>query len=66
MIAEAGNLERQGKVYQKVQILSVPDILRGWRFNTPGVVGRNGTQPVLQLAPESPAELPLIGGHVAA
>ena len=63
LIAEAGDLELQGKLYPKVQILSVPEILEGWRFNTPGAVGRTGTQPALPLAPESQSELPLIGGH---
>ena len=63
LIAEAGTLTILGKDYPKMQILSVPEIIEGWRFNTPGAVGRTGTQPALPLPQESQDELPLIGGH---
>ena len=63
LIAEAGMLDIMGKDYPKMQLLSVPEILEGWRFNTPGAVGRTGTQPALPLPQESQDELPLIGGH---
>jgi len=63
LIAEAGTLAIMGKDYPKMQLLSVPEILEGWRFNTPGAVGRGDAQQVLPLPKQSQDELPLIGGH---
>lgn len=63
LMGETGMLDILGKDYPRMQILSVPEILQGWRFNTPGAVGRTGTQPALPLPTQSPDELPLIGGH---
>lgn len=42
LMAEAGTLEVYGgaKSYPKMQILSVPEILQGKRFNTPTVMGK--------------------------
>ena len=47
--AEAGDLEVMGKPYPRLQVLSVPEILEGKRFDTPGVVGKVG-QVNLRLA----------------
>ncbi len=38
LIGEAGTLEMLGQQYQKLQILSVEEILEGWRFSVPGAV----------------------------
>ena len=46
-MAEAGDLEVQGTLYPRMQMLTVPEIFDGRRFNTPGVVGRSVSQPVL-------------------
>ena len=63
LIAESGSLDILGKDYPRMQILSVPEIIEGWRFNTPGAVGRTGLQNPLPLPQQSQDELPLIGGH---
>ena len=47
--AAAGDLEVMGKPYPRLQVLSVPEILEGKRFDTPGVVGKVG-QVNLRLA----------------
>ena len=49
LIAEAGDLDVMGKFYPKVQILSVPEILEGTRFDTPSVYGRKASAPKLRL-----------------
>ena len=50
LMAESGDLEVLGKPYSKMQLLSVPEILAGKRFNTPTPLGRATTnQPDLAL-----------------
>ena len=43
-MAEAGDLEIQGKPYARMQMLTIPDILDGRQFKTPGVAGRGDRQ----------------------
>lgn len=49
LIAEAGDLEVMGRPYPRMQLLSVPEILDGQRFDTPSVAGRRAAQPKLRL-----------------
>ncbi len=49
LMAEAGVFEVMGKTYRRMQILTVPEILEGKRFDTPGAVGRGNPQKVLEL-----------------
>ena len=50
LMAESGDLTVLGKPYSKMQLLSVPEILAGKRFNTPTPLGRATTnQPDLAL-----------------
>ena len=46
-MAAAGDPEVQGVPYPWMQLITVPDILEGKRFHTPGAVGRGELQPVL-------------------
>ena len=46
-MAQAGDDEVNGTPYPRMQLLTIPDILEGWRFNTPGVVGRKERVPML-------------------
>ena len=46
-MAEAGDLEVHGTPYPRMQMLTVPEIVEGKRFYTPGVVGRGERQPVI-------------------
>jgi len=49
-MAQAGDLDVNGVKYEKVQILTVADILDGKRFDTPSrVFGRGKQDPVLPL-----------------
>ena len=48
-MATAGDLSMNGVLYPKMQMLTVPEILDGRRFSTPGVVGRGVAAPVLPL-----------------
>lgn len=48
-MAQAGDLEIMGAQYPRMQLLTVPEILDGRRFNTPGRAGRRLAQPVLPL-----------------
>lgn len=48
-MAQAGDLDVNGVLYPKMQMLTVPEILEGRRFSTPGVVGRGLAEPVLPL-----------------
>ncbi|MDE0411082.1 MAG: site-specific DNA-methyltransferase [Gammaproteobacteria bacterium] len=49
LMAEAGDLDVMGILYPRMQILTVPDIFEGRRFDTPGAVGRGDAQKVLHL-----------------
>jgi len=44
LIADAGSFDVGGRLYPRMQILSVPEILEGKRFDTPGVTGRGDPQ----------------------
>ena len=44
---KAGDLNVMGVKYARMQLLTVPEILEGKRFHTPGVVGRGLAQPVM-------------------
>ena len=44
LIGDAGDLEVMKRMYPRVRILSVPEILDGARFETPAPLGR-GTSP---------------------
>lgn len=46
-MAQAGDLEILGMKYARMQMLTVPEILEGKRFATPGAVGRGLAQPRL-------------------
>ena len=46
-MAAAGDLDVSGFPYPRMQMLTVPEILEGKRFETPGVVGRGLSQPKL-------------------
>ncbi len=46
-MAQAGDMDVQGVQYRRMQLLSVADMLEGWRFVTPTVVGRTEPQPSL-------------------
>ena len=48
-IGRIGDVEINGSKYAKLQMLTVPEILKGKRFDTPGVVGRSEKQPQLRL-----------------
>ena len=50
LMAEAGDFEVMGRPYAKMQILSVPEILEGKRFDSPGAVGRSTGQENLPLS----------------
>ncbi len=47
LIADAGYLEVMGTEYERMQILTVPEIFEGKRFITPGVAGRGDPQQVM-------------------
>jgi len=49
MVAEAGGLDVMGRIYPRMQILSVPEIFEGKRFDTPGAVGRGDPHQALPL-----------------
>ena len=44
-MAAAGDVDVSGVQYARLQMLSVPEIIEGKHFNTPGVVGRGLKQP---------------------
>lgn len=46
-MAEAGDLVVNGRPYSRMQLLSVPDILNGDRFDLPNIAGRHELQPSL-------------------
>lgn len=48
-MAGAGDMEVLGKQYPRMQILTVPEILEGKRFDTPGAVGKGNPQKRLDL-----------------
>ena len=48
-MATAGDLDVNGVLYPRMQMLTVPAILEGKRFHTPGVFGRGVPDPVLPL-----------------
>ena len=48
-MASAGDLEVHGMPYSRMQLLTVPEILEGKRFKTPGAVGRGSAQSSLPL-----------------
>ena len=48
-MATAGDLDVNGVLYPRMQMLTVPEILEGKRFHTPGVFGRGVPDPVLPL-----------------
>ena len=48
-MAAAGDLDVNGVLYPRMQMLTVEQILAGTRFNTPGIVGRGVSEPVLPL-----------------
>lgn len=47
LMAEAGYLVENGQPYPRMQIISVPDISKGERFDLPNIAGRNEFQPSL-------------------
>lgn len=49
-MASAGDLEVNGVLYPRLQILSVPQIIDGLRFKTPGVAGRGVGQGSLEVS----------------
>ena len=57
-MAEAGTLEAEGRKFERMQMLTVTEILDGNHFNTPGAAGRGLAKPVipgLKLPPKSQA-----------
>ena len=48
-MGEAGDMEVMGKPYPRMQLLTVPEILEGKRFDTPGAVGKGDPQKRLDL-----------------
>ncbi len=46
-MAQAGDLKVLGRTYPRMQMLTVPEILDGKRFETPTVVGKGDKSPVL-------------------
>jgi len=46
-MGDKGSMEVLGRDYPRMQMLTVPEILEGKRFDTPGVVGRGLAQPAL-------------------
>ena len=44
-MAEAGDLNVMGVKYSRMQLLTIPEMLEGSRFHTPGVAGRGLAQP---------------------
>jgi len=48
-MAGAGDMEVMGKQYARMQLLTVPEILEGKRFDTPGAVGKGDPQKRLDL-----------------
>ena len=46
-MASAGDLAVLGRAYPRMQLLTVPEIIEGKRFDTPSVVGRGDRTPVL-------------------
>ena len=44
-MAEAGDLVVNGQPYPRKQIISLPDILKGGRFDLPNIAGRHELQP---------------------
>ena len=52
-MASTGDLKVHGSLYLRMQMLTVPEILEGKMFRTPGVVGKGMLQPML------PGTLPL-------
>ena len=47
LMGQVGDVSINGINYPKLQILTVPEILEGKRFNTPGAVGRGLKQPTI-------------------
>ena len=48
--ADAGDLMVHGRPYPRMQMLTVPEVLDGKRFDTPSVVGRGSQQTVFGVA----------------
>ena len=48
-MAEAGDMEVLGRKYARMQMLTVEEILKGKRFDTPGAVGKGDPQARLEL-----------------
>ena len=46
-MASAGDMTVPGREYARMQMLTVPEILDGKRFDTPSVVGRGDRSPVI-------------------
>ncbi len=46
-MAQSGDMEIKGIQYQRMQLLTVDEIMEGKRFVTPSVVGKTEPQPVL-------------------
>ena len=53
-MASAGDLAVLGRAYPRMQLLTVPEILAGKRFDTPSVVGRGDRAPVLPRSARTP------------
>lgn len=49
-MAEAGDLEVDGRLYPRMQMLTAAEILDGAKFDTPGAVGRTGGQQALPMS----------------
>ena len=58
-MAQAGDLEVVGKKYPRMQLLTVEEILEGWRFKTPSVAGRGSGQIPAPLPAPKPLPLDL-------
>ena len=55
-MASAGDLDVLGRGYARMQMLTVPELLAGKRFETPSAVGRGDRAPVLTLGPRQRQE----------
>ena len=57
-MAQAGTLEAGGRSYERMQLLTVGEILDGNRFDTPGVSGRGLAEPVIAGLKLPPRQAP--------
>ena len=48
-MAQAGDIDVNGVLYSRMQMLTIGEILKGESFKTPGAVGRGIAQPALPI-----------------